>query len=169
MADQNPDLSAAPAAAAPPGGGVESAETIATDALRSAEQAVTALAGDGSGGATTAAAPAAAGTASAPDGAKTFDMPSFDQNARQKTPSGMQLLADVNLNVKIELGRTRMLVEDVLRLGEGSVVELDKLAGDPVDVYVNERPVARGEVLVLNDNFCVRINEIISNVASGGA
>ena len=55
-----------------------------------------------------------------------------------------------------------MLVEDVLRLDSGSVVELDKLAGDPVDVYVNGQPVARGEVLVLNDNFCVRINEILS-------
>jgi flagellar motor switch protein FliN/FliY len=56
-----------------------------------------------------------------------------------------------------------MLVEEVLKLGEGSVVELDKLAGDPVDVYVNDRFIARGEVLVLNDNFCVRINEILSN------
>ena len=55
-------------------------------------------------------------------------------------------------------------VEDVLRLGEGSVVELDKLAGDPVDVYVNDRLVVRGEVLVLNDNFCVRVNEIISDI-----
>src|ERR1044072_2949937 len=55
-----------------------------------------------------------------------------------------------------------MLVEDVLKLGEGSVVELDKLAGDPVDVYVNERLVARGEVLVLNDNFCVRVTELLT-------
>ncbi len=66
------------------------------------------------------------------------------------------------MQVRIELGRTRMLVQDVLRLDTGSVVELDKLAGDPVDIYVNERLVARGEVLVLNDNFCVRINEIVS-------
>ena len=76
----------------------------------------------------------------------------------------IELLKDVGLQVKIELGRSRMLVEDVLRLGEGSVVELDKLAGDPVDVYVNDRLVARGEVLVLNDNFCVRVNEIVSDV-----
>ena len=69
---------------------------------------------------------------------------------------------DVELNVKIELGRSRMMVEDVLKLGEGSVVELDKLAGDPVDVYVNDKLVARGEVLVLNDNFCVRVNEIVA-------
>ncbi|MCE7974882.1 MAG: flagellar motor switch protein FliN [Leptolyngbya sp. PLA1] len=72
------------------------------------------------------------------------------------------LLSDVQLNVKIELGRAKMLVDDVLQLGEGSVVELDKLAGDPVDLYVNDQHVARGEVLVLNDNFCVRINEILT-------
>jgi flagellar motor switch protein FliN/FliY len=72
------------------------------------------------------------------------------------------LLSDVNLGVKIELGRTRMLVEDVLKLGEGSVVELDKLAGDPVDVFANDRLIAKGEVLVLNDTFCVRITEVFS-------
>jgi len=72
------------------------------------------------------------------------------------------MLSDVKLRVKIELGRTRMLVEEVLKLGEGSVVELDKLAGDPVDVYANDRLVARGEVLVLDDSFCVRINEVIT-------
>jgi flagellar motor switch protein FliN/FliY len=76
-------------------------------------------------------------------------------------PAELDLLSDVNLNVKIELGRTRLLIDDVLRLGEGAVVELDKLAGDPVDIYVNDRHIARGEVLVLNDNFCVRVNEIV--------
>ncbi len=79
---------------------------------------------------------------------------------------GISLIQDVDLRVKIELGRTRMLVEDVLALGAGSVVELDKLAGDPVDVFVNDRLVARGEVLILNDNFCVRISEIVSNAES---
>jgi flagellar motor switch protein FliN/FliY len=74
----------------------------------------------------------------------------------------LDMLGDVELDVKIELGRSQMLVGDVLRLAAGSVVELDKLAGDPVDVYVNERLVARGEVLVVNDNFCVRINDILS-------
>ncbi len=97
-------------------------------------------------------------------------MPDFQRSTPAEVPKGIDLLSDVNLNVKIELGRTRMLVEDVLKLSEGAVVELDKLAGDPVDVYVNDRPVARGEVLVLNDNFCVRINEIIrsSNEADPG-
>jgi flagellar motor switch protein FliN len=88
--------------------------------------------------------------------------PSFDNIPSMRMPEGMDLLSDVNLNVKIELGRTKMLLEDVLKLGEGTVVELDKLAGDPVDIYVNDRPVARGEVLVLNDNFCVRISEILN-------
>jgi flagellar motor switch protein FliN/FliY len=85
------------------------------------------------------------------------------------TPAGsIELLSDVDLQVSIELGRTEMLVEDVLRLGEGSVVELDKLAGDPVDVYVNNRLVARGEVLVLNDNFCIRISEIVRGLSPDG-
>ena len=82
---------------------------------------------------------------------------------------GIELLSDVDLDVMIELGRTEMLVEDVLRLGTGSVVELDKLAGDPVDVHVNGRLVARGEVLVLNDNFCIRISEIIENLEEQAA
>lgn len=96
-----------------------------------------------------------------------FNLPSFGAHISPAQSKAIDLLSDVNLNVKIELGRTRMLVEDVLRLGEGAVVELDKLAGDPVDIYVNDRPIARGEVLVLNDNFCVRINEIIQNPVDG--
>lgn len=91
-----------------------------------------------------------------------LNLPNFKQALGPLPPGAIDLLRDVDLNVKIELGRTKMLVEDVLRLGEGSVVELDKLAGDPVDVYVNDQLVARGEVLVLNDNFCVRINEIVT-------
>ncbi len=78
--------------------------------------------------------------------------------------NSIELLHDVELHVTVELGRTQMLVEDVLRLSEGSVVELDKLAGDPVDVYVNGRLIARGEVLVLNDSFCIRISEIVADL-----
>ena len=91
-------------------------------------------------------------------------LPDFNQVMQDAQVSSIDLLRDVDLNVKIELGRSRMLVEDVLKLGEGSVVELDKLAGDPVDVFVNDRLVARGEVLVLNDNFCVRVNEIVAGI-----
>jgi flagellar motor switch protein FliN/FliY len=92
---------------------------------------------------------------------RNVDLPNFQQVLADVEASGLNLLQDVELHVKIELGRTQMFVEDVLRLAEGSVVELDKLAGDPVDIYVNERLVARGEVLVLNDNFCVRVSEIV--------
>lgn len=74
----------------------------------------------------------------------------------------LELLNDVDLDLRIELGRTRMYLEDVLKLKRGSVVTLDKLAGDPVDVFVNGRLVARGEVLVLNDNFCVRVTELLT-------
>ena len=107
------------------------------------------------------AAPADADGAVAPDAAG-FKLPNFQQVMQDAQVSSIDLLRDVELNVKIELGRSRMLVEDVLKLSEGSVVELDKLAGDPVDVFVNDRLVARGEVLVLNDNFCVRVNEIVA-------
>jgi len=100
-------------------------------------------------------------------GAIPFQPPAFESADAGAGPGGIDLLADVNLDVQIELGRTRMLIEDVLSLGEGAVIELDKLAGDPVDVYVNDRLVARGEVLVLNDNFCVRINEIVDAGAVG--
>jgi len=74
------------------------------------------------------------------------------------------LVRDVELTVKIELGRTRMRLEDVLRLGHGAVVELDRLAGDPVDVFVNDRLVARGEVVVLNEKFAVRLTEVVSPI-----
>ena len=97
-----------------------------------------------------------------------FRLPNFQQVMQDAQVSSIDLLRDVELNVKIELGRSRMLVEDVLKLAEGSVVELDKLAGDPVDVFVNDRLVARGEVLVLNDNFCVRVNEIVAAVKDEG-
>src|SRR4051794_39516245 len=97
-----------------------------------------------------------------------FKLPNFQQVIQDAQASSIDLLRDVELNVKIELGRARMLVEDVLRLAEGSVVELDKLAGDPVDVFVNDRLVARGEVLVLNDNFCVRVNEIVAGAKEEG-
>lgn len=100
---------------------------------------------------------------SLPPGAMPLNIPALEPGALHGAAGSqaIDLLRDVQLNVKIELGRSKMLVDDVLRLGEGSVVELDKLAGDPVDVFVNDRLVARGEVLVLNDNFCVRINDIV--------
>lgn len=74
----------------------------------------------------------------------------------------LDALADVELDLRIELGRAELLIDEVVQLKEGSVVPLDKLAGDPVDILVNGRLIARGEVLVLNDNFCVRVAEILA-------
>lgn len=74
----------------------------------------------------------------------------------------VDLLKDVSLKLKVELGRAKLNVQDILKLSSGSVIELDKFAGDVLDIYVNDRLVAKGEVLVINDNFAIRITEIIS-------
>jgi flagellar motor switch protein FliN/FliY len=101
-------------------------------------------------------------TAPLPPGVKPFEFANLAGAAPVNEPASLDLLRDVQLDLKIELGRTRMHLEDVLRLNGGAVVTLDKLAGDPVDIYANGRLIARGEVLVLNDNFCVRVAELIS-------
>jgi flagellar motor switch protein FliN/FliY len=96
------------------------------------------------------------------EGLKPFTMEDFGGSPPSAEKATLELLRDVELDLRIELGRAEMYLEDVLKLKCGSVVTLDKLAGDPVDVYVNGRLVARGEVLVLNDNFCVRVAELLS-------
>ncbi len=93
---------------------------------------------------------------------ETFDLPVMTESElSDQDEASLSILKDVALRVKIELGRTRMYVEDFLKLNVDSVIELDKAAGDPVDIFVNERLVARGEVLVLNENSCIRVSEII--------
>ncbi len=74
----------------------------------------------------------------------------------------LDMLLDVPLEVNVELGRTRMTIQDLLQLGPGSVVELDKVAGEALDILVNGRLVARGEAVVVNDKFGVRITDIVS-------
>lgn len=170
---------AMPAAASAPAGADDASSDAGMDPLAAAQAAIARAkeinaqaAAAGPSGATSGAGRAGGAGAAmigggVPPGAQPLNIPDFANQSGGAQPEGIDLLSDVNLHVKIELGRTRMLVEDVLRLGEGSVVELDKLAGDPVDVYVNDRHVARGEVLVLNDNFCVRINEIVAGATDG--
>lgn len=97
-----------------------------------------------------------------PPGVNPFKFDDFGGAPASTEAATIELIRDVELDLKIELGRTHMYLEDVLKLRKGSVVPLDKLAGDPVDIYVNGRLVARGEVLVLNDNFCVRVAELVS-------
>lgn len=74
----------------------------------------------------------------------------------------IDILLDVQLELSVELGRASMPVRDVLQLGPGSVVELNKLGGEPVDILVNGRPIARGEVVVVDESFGVRVTEIIN-------
>jgi flagellar motor switch protein FliN/FliY len=86
----------------------------------------------------------------------------LSQPSEQGQPSNLDLLMDINLPVSIELGRTRMPIAELLALGPGSVVELNKLAGEPVDVMVNQKLVARGEVVVIDENFGVRITQLMT-------
>jgi flagellar motor switch protein FliN/FliY len=74
----------------------------------------------------------------------------------------MDLLLDVPLEVAVELGRSRMSIQSLLALGPGSVVELDKVAGEPLDILVNGRLIARGEAVVVNDKFGIRLTDIVS-------
>ena len=98
---------------------------------------------------------------SLPAGIQSFNLQDFTGSAPNANAATLELMRDVELDLTIELGRTHMQLEDVLKLKQGAVVPLDKLAGDPADIYVNGRLIARGEVLVLNDNFCVRVAELI--------
>lgn len=80
----------------------------------------------------------------------------------QSSPQNLDLLLDVDLPISIELGRTSMNIQEILALGPGSVVELDKLAGEPVDLLVNNKIVAKGEVVVIDENFGIRVTNLIS-------
>jgi flagellar motor switch protein FliN/FliY len=100
------------------------------------------------------------GTASS--NAQPFELTELQGTAANSEQATLDLLRDVELDLRIELGRTTLPLEDVLKLNRGAIVPLDKLAGDPVDIFVNQRLVARGEILVLNDNFCVRVAELLT-------
>ena len=91
-----------------------------------------------------------------------FQFPEFGGSTPNSDHATLDQISEVELDIKIELGRTNMYLEDILKLRKGSVVALDKIAGDAVDIFVNERLIARGEVLVLNDNFCVRVAELLA-------
>lgn len=139
---ENQDTAASPKAAA---------DAVADQASKLLEDAETAL-----NDLDRATAPAAAAV-------KPFQLEDLVGSEGPPEKCSIDLLRDVDLDLKIELGRTHMLLEDVLNLRRGSVVTLDKLAGDPVDLFVNGRLVARGEILVLNDNFCVRVAELVGS------
>ena len=76
--------------------------------------------------------------------------------------SKIKMILDVPLKVTVELGRTKMMVNDLLQLGQGSVVELDKVAGEPMEILVNDKLIAMGEVVVVNEKFGIRLTDIVS-------
>src|SRR5512133_1850673 len=78
-----------------------------------------------------------------------------------RSQSSLEMLMDVPLKISVELGRSQMTLRQTLELVQGSVIELDRLAGDPVDIFVNDRIFARGEVVVVDDKFAVRITELV--------
>ncbi|MBN2255113.1 MAG: flagellar motor switch protein FliN [Deltaproteobacteria bacterium] len=90
---------------------------------------------------------------------------SFEEMTKTDGGNGgldLDFILDIPLTLTAELGKTQMLIGDLLRLGQGSVVELAKLAGEPMDVFVNNRLIARGEVVVVNDKFGIRLTDVIS-------
>ncbi len=91
-------------------------------------------------------------------------LPSLDEEQRRHLPPNINFILDIPLQLSVELGRTRMIINDLLQLGQGSVVELEKLAGEPLDVLVNNKLVARGEVVVVNEKFGIRLTDIISPI-----
>ena len=109
-------------------------------------------------------APSKGSSNAAPAGAS-VDLPQFDNNDDAEPSQDIAaLLSNVKLNVKVRLGKTEMHIEDLLRLQPGRVVQLDTMSGEPVDVLVNNRVVAKGEVIILNEAFCVRISEIYNTI-----
>lgn len=79
-----------------------------------------------------------------------------------KESPNLELLLDIPLEISVELGRTRMIINDLLQLGQGSVIELNKLAGEPLEILINQKLIARGEVVVVNEKFGIRLTDIIS-------
>jgi flagellar motor switch protein FliN/FliY len=85
-----------------------------------------------------------------------------EEAASKGETKSMDLILDIPLTVAVELGRSKMLINDLLQLGQGSVIELTKLVGEPLEVLVNQKLVARGEVVVVNEKFGVRLTDIVS-------
>lgn len=93
--------------------------------------------------------------------------PGDDLRATRTDFSKLKMILDVPLRVSVELGRTKMLINDLLQLGQGSVIELDKIAGEPMEILINNKLVAMGEVVVVNEKFGVRLTDVASQFALG--
>jgi len=94
--------------------------------------------------------------------AKTAQFSPVQDSGKSSVQRGLDFILDIPLQITVELGRAQMLINDLLQLGQGSVVELSKLAGEPMEVLVNQKLIARGEVVVVNEKFGIRLTDIIS-------
>jgi flagellar motor switch protein FliN/FliY len=90
-----------------------------------------------------------------------FPPPEQDE-AEAGAQKGLEFILDISLTISARLGSTKMMIRDLLQLGHGSIVELDKLAGEPLEILVNDKLIARGEVVVVNEKFGVRLTEVVS-------
>ncbi|MCD4715470.1 MAG: flagellar motor switch protein FliN [Desulfobacterales bacterium] len=88
--------------------------------------------------------------------------PSNETGSGQKAEYDIDLILDIQLDVSVELGKVKMLVNDLLQLGQGSIVDLEKPAGEPLDIYVNAKLVARGEVVVVDEKYGIRVIDVVS-------
>ena len=98
----------------------------------------------------------------APDDAKSSPEPVPNSSDSSMEGNRMDFILDIPLEVSVELGRTRMVINDLLKLGQGSVIELDKIAGETLEILANQRLVAKGEVVMVNEKYGVRLTEVIS-------
>ncbi len=95
-------------------------------------------------------------------GAPRVEAPAAPEARAAEPPTRLDMILDVTLPVTVELGRARMQIHEILKLAPGSVIELDKSAGDPVELFINDRPIAKGEVVVIDENFGVRLTSIVT-------
>jgi flagellar motor switch protein FliN/FliY len=93
---------------------------------------------------------------------QSVQFPHLTPHGGSQEASNIGLIMDVYMEMTVELGRTRKLIKEILAMGEGTIIELDKLAGEPVDILVNHKLIAKGEVVVIDENFGVRVTEIVS-------
>jgi len=97
-----------------------------------------------------------------PSNVQSVQFPNLIPHTHQQDAGNISLIMDVFMEMTVELGRTRKLIKEILSMGEGTIIELDKLAGEPVDILVNHKLIAKGEVVVIDENFGVRVTEIVS-------
>ena len=105
-------------------------------------------------------APASTSSSSPPPASASF--PSLDGGGAVPAHKNIDFILDIPMQVTVQVGSTKMVIRELLQLGQGSVIELDKLAGEPMEVLVNNKLVARGEVVVVNEKFGIRLTDVIS-------